>query len=168
MRDWRWFIVWVLVGGGFVFLVYTLYQKATINRGDRSQYHAGEKYNLIELDAAQLDSLRVSDEYLFDLNRAVHYHQIGKSDSALVCLQRAFQLNPKAAFVNCRLAETFIDLKQYDSALYYSNRALQISPGYSVAKYYKDVAEHRKNGDEDFDWYRQLPLAADQRKKISL
>lgn len=143
--------IWFVCIAATVFVVVSLYKKCRINNGDTSAFHVGENYNMPAYDNASMDSLKHNDPYLYALHKGVGFVQEGKADSAILFLKSAIAINDSGAFTNGKLGEAFLAAKQYDSSLYYLNQALRIKPDYSVAEYFKTVAIHRKNGDEDFN-----------------
>ena len=150
MEKFRWLLILVLFAGGLCFLAFSLYKKHEATKQANFQSN-GSYYNLEQPDSIALDSLQYTDKYLYLLHKGVSFSRNNQPDSAAVIFKQMIDLKPQAAFAYCELGKAFIASKNYDSSLFYLNRALMIKPNYTQARHFKNIAEHRKNGDEDYD-----------------
>ncbi len=146
----RWILVFLLLTAGTCFLLLSLYKKheATKLTNFRS---SGAYYNLVQPNLAVIDSLKNTDAYLYLFYRGVELSKQKKPDSAASVFKQMIKMKPNVAFAYCELGKAFLVSKSYDSSLFYLNKALLIKPHYTQALHFKNIAEHRVNGDEDYD-----------------
>lgn len=117
----------------------------------QSNTDSGKLYNLVQLNSTELDSLRMVSEYLYLLHRGVYFSKMNQTDSAAAAFRRMINLKPEVAFAYCELGKVFVEAKQYDSSLFYLGKAGSIKPNYLQVVHFKNIAEKRKNGEEDYD-----------------
>lgn len=87
------------------------------------------------------------------------YYQLNSIDSAIICFEKARQINPYHIHVLNNLASSYFNAAKPDSAIKYYKQALDIAPNFNELKYnLSAVYFNEGNAEEAYEVLKSIPL----------
>ena len=96
---------------------------------------------------------RITDKPDFDqlLELGTAYINNNQPMKAVEALNKAIAINPNSPMAFYYTGLAYSSLQNWDSCIFYMNKSIALKPDFKLSLYNKELAEHKKRGDYDWD-----------------